>query len=203
MLKESKASRGLQGKIGSALAVIPLSPNQWTILALLVALAAAGVIAFTQNLLLGLALFILAGLLDAVDGAVARARNETTKFGAFLDGISDRFMEFFFLFAFLFYPLPAIFIDPKIWIAALTFFGTCMPAFIRAYAAYNCVISPEKAKAMGGLFERSERVLLIAVGLGAGILLSMDYFVYAIILATFLSILTVFQRLLYVYSARE
>jgi phosphatidylglycerophosphate synthase len=203
MLKESAASKGLQGKIGSILAVIPLSPNQWTILALLAALCAAGVIAFTQNLILGLALFVLAGLLDAVDGAVARARNETTKFGAFLDGISDRFMEFFFLFAFLFYPLPTVYADAKIWIAALIFFGTCMPAFIRSYAAYNGVISPEKAKLMGGFFERSERVLLLAIGLGAGIFLSMDYFVYAILLAIFLSILTVFQRLFYVYSARE
>jgi len=203
MLKESAASKGLQGKIGSALAVIPLTPNQWTVLALLVALCAAGAIAFTQDLFLGLALFIIAGLLDAVDGAVARARGETTKFGAFLDGVSDRFMEFFFLFAFLFYPLPTVYADPKVWIAALLFFGACMPAFIRAYAAYNGVISVEKAKAMGGFFERSERVLLLAVGLGAGILLSMDYFVYAIILAIFLSILTVFQRLFYIYSARE
>lgn len=202
MLKESKTSRGIQGKIGSVLAVIPLSPNQWTVLALLVALIAAGAI-ISQNLYLGLILFVIAGLLDAVDGAVARARNEATKFGAFLDGVSDRLMEFFFLFAFLFYPLPAIYLDAKIWIAALIFFGTCMPAYVRAYAGFNGVISQEKAKAMGGIFERSERVLLLAFGLAAGILVSMDYFVYAIIFATALSFLTLFQRIFYIYSARE
>jgi phosphatidylglycerophosphate synthase len=41
-----------------------------------------------------LALFLGAGLLDMVDGKVARARNEVSAFGAMLDLIGDRLLTF-------------------------------------------------------------------------------------------------------------
>ncbi len=40
------------------------------------------------------ALFLAAGLLDMVDGKVARARNETSAFGAMLDLVGDRLLTF-------------------------------------------------------------------------------------------------------------
>ena len=198
MLKQNSSSKGIQGKIGKILAVIPLRPNHWTVLALLLAIMGGLAIALMQDLLTGLILFSIGGALDLVDGAVARARNEATKFGGFLDGVSDRFMEALFLFAFMFYPLPEIMIDAKIWLAALVFLGTCMPSFIRAYAEHNEVISHEAAKKMGGLFERSERLLLVSAGLAAGIAITMDYFVGAVIVAVILSLITVLQRIMYV-----
>ncbi len=202
MLKQNSSSKGIQERIGGLLAFIPLRPNHWTVLALILAVMGAFAIALLQDLTLGLILFIIGGSLDMVDGAVARARNESTKFGGFLDGVSDRFMEALFLFAFMFYPLPEILIDSKIWLAALVFLGTCMPSFIRAYSEHHGVLTKEKAKAMGGIFERSERLILITAGLAAGILFSMDYFVGAIILAVLLSALTVLQRILYVLEYR-
>ncbi len=194
MLKQSEISKSLQMKIGNMLSFIPLSPNQWTVIAVIVAVIAAYEIAMGE-LVYGLVLFILAGALDMIDGAVARARGETTKFGGFLDGLSDRFVEALFLFSLMFYPLPTIFIDPKIWLAGLIFIGTCMPSFVRAYADHNEVISHEKAKGLGGIFERSERIILLAIGMAAGIFISMDYFVYAVILGIVLSALTVIQRI--------
>jgi len=202
MLKQNSSSKGIQEKIGDILAFIPLRPNHWTVLALILAVMGAFAIALLQDLTLGLMFFIVGGSLDLVDGAVARARNESTKFGGFLDGVSDRFMEALFLFAFMFYPLPEIVIDPKIWLAFLIFLGTCMPSFIRSYSEHHGVLTNEKAKSMGGIFERSERLILITVGLAAGILVSMDYFVGAIILAVILSALTVLQRILYVLQHR-
>lgn len=41
-----------------------------------------------------LALFLGAGLLDMVDGKVARARNETSAFGAMIDLVGDRLLTF-------------------------------------------------------------------------------------------------------------
>jgi phosphatidylglycerophosphate synthase len=41
-----------------------------------------------------IALFLGAGLLDMVDGKVARARNETSAFGAMIDLIGDRLLTF-------------------------------------------------------------------------------------------------------------
>ncbi|NYZ77351.1 CDP-alcohol phosphatidyltransferase family protein [Candidatus Micrarchaeota archaeon] len=197
MLKQNEKSKSLQMKIGQLLSFIPLSPNQWTLISLLLAFIGAYEI-ITGQLVYGLALFALSGIIDMVDGAVARARGETTKFGGFLDGVCDRLVEALFLISLMFYPLPYVWMDPKIWLAMLIFIGTCMPAYIRAYAAYNGVISVEKARAMGGLFERSERIILLFAGMLAGIFVSMDYFIYAVIAAIVLSAITVMQRIIVV-----
>lgn len=194
MLKQNEKSKSIQMKIGGVLSVIPLTPNQWTAIALLVAVAAAYFI-ITGELVYGLILFVLAGALDMVDGAVARASGQTSRLGGFLDGITDRFVEALFLFSLMFYSLPDIFIDTKIWLALLIFLGTCMPSYIRAYADHNQAISHEKAKAMGGFFERSERIMLLAIGMAAGLMFKMDYFVYAVIVATVFSAITVVQRI--------
>lgn len=194
MLKQTEAPKKLQDRMGSALAVIPLSPNQWTVLSVLVALGAATMIA-GGNLVFGLALFAVAAVLDVVDGAVARARGEASALGGFIDGVADRFVEAIFLFSFMFYPLPTVYLDPKIWLAALVFLGTCMPSFVRAYADHKGVITREKALSLGGICERSERLIIVMTGLAAGLLYSMDYFIYAIILAAALSFITVLQRL--------
>jgi archaetidylinositol phosphate synthase len=204
MLKQAKAALGMQERIGRALAIIPLSPNQWTILSLIVAMIAGLVVALFSNLPLGLSLFALAGLMDLVDGAVARARNEASAFGGFLDGVCDRFVEAAFLFSFMFVPLPSVFgIDSKIWLASLVFLGTCMPSFIRAYADYKGVIKREDADALGGVFERGERIGMLVLGLAAGIALSMQWFVYALALGSALSLITIIQRLLSISALRK
>jgi archaetidylinositol phosphate synthase len=195
MLKQDATARGLQSSIGKALAIIPLTPNQWTILSLFVAFVAGAAIAY-GNLPLGLALFALAGMMDLIDGAVARARGEVSALGGFIDGVVDRFVEAIFLFSFMFVPLPTILVDAKIWLASLVFLGTCMPSFIRAYADHKGVLKREKALALGGVFERSERLGLVIIGLAIGIIFSMQYFVYAVMLASALSLVTIMQRLL-------
>jgi len=194
MLKQESSLRKLQTSVGKTLAIIPLSPNHWTILSLLVALIAGIMISFGE-LFLGLFLFAFAALLDLVDGAVARATGQVSKFGGFIDGVADRFVEAVFLFSFMFYPLPEIFIDAKIWLASVLFLGTCMPSFVRAYADHKEVIAKSKALALGGICERSERLLIIIIGLFAGIIFSMDFFVYSLIIASFLSAITILQRL--------
>ena len=195
MLKQIGFLKKLQQSLGQLLSAIPLSPNQWTVLSILVALVAGAMIA-SGDLFLGLVLFAAAGAFDLIDGAVARARGEVSKLGGFIDGVADRFVEAIFLFSFMFYALPVVFVDPKIWLAAVIFLGTCMPSFIRAYADHKGVVSREKALALGGLCERSERLGILVLGLAAGILLSMEYFVYALILVSALSLITIAQRLL-------
>lgn len=199
MLKQDSGAKGLQASLGRALAIIPLSANGWTLLSVIAALAAAAMIAL-NNLFAGLALFALAGLCDVIDGAVARARGQTSEIGGFIDGVADRFVEALFLFSFMFYQLPTVIADPKIWLALVIFLGTCMPSFIRAYADHKGAISRDKALALGGVFERGERILLIVAGLAAGLALNMDYFIYALILASALSLATILQRLFAILS---
>ena len=195
MLKQDSGLRNLQDSLGNVLALIPLTPNQWTFFSLILALVAGIAIALFGNLAIGLALFAFAGLFDVIDGAVARARGEVSALGGFIDGIADRFVEAIFLFSFMFLPLPAIFIDAKIWIALAVFLGTCMPSFIRAYADHKGALSKEKANALGGIFERSERIIVLVLGLGFGLALSMDYFVYSLMVVSALSLVTIIERM--------
>jgi archaetidylinositol phosphate synthase len=75
----------------------PLSPNQITGLALAGNLVAAGLLAAAaldyRLFLVAPAVVAVAGLLDAFDGLVARARNESTRFGDFLDHLCDRISD--------------------------------------------------------------------------------------------------------------
>ncbi len=202
MIKQNSFLRNLQTSFGELFAKLPLTPNHWTVLSLLIAIIGAIHNAIGQ-LMIGLILFVVSAFCDAIDGAVARARNETSNLGAFIDGVTDRFVEFLFLFSFMFVPLPIIYLDSKIWIAGAIFFGTMMPSFIRAYSDHKEVISKKEANALGGLCERSERITLLVLGLLASLITSsMNYFVYAIILVIILSIITILQRLAFILSKK-
>lgn len=72
----------------------PLSPNQITLIALTLNLAAAALLAFAGE---NPALFLIAplviaagGMLDAIDGLVARHRGMQSRLGDFVDHFSDR-----------------------------------------------------------------------------------------------------------------
>ena len=195
MLKQNSSLRQLQSSFGTMMAKIPISPNQWTVISFLVAISAAFVIAYDNDLVAGLLLFAVAGALDLVDGAVARATGKITKLGGFIDGISDRFVEALFLFSLMFYPLPVVLIDPVIWLALAVFLGTSMPSFVRAYADHKEVMEKQKALEIGGICERSERIIILVLGLGAGLAISIEYFVYSLILVSVLSAVTIVQRI--------
>jgi len=187
---------GLQDKIGRTLSVIPLSPNQWTLLSFLLALSASFMI-FQKHFFYGAVLFLFAILFDAVDGAVARATNRVTKFGAFFDGLIDRLTEGFVLLS-LFFSVSADFYT-SLSILFLLFFGTFMTSFVRAYAHHRGVISEEDIAKMSGFFERGERTILIFL-----ILLVYDFnlqwFSYLVVFGALLSIFTFLQRFFYIYK---
>ncbi len=72
----------------------PLSPNETSLAALLLNLMAA-VALFGRYFLAAVALVAVGGLFDAMDGIVARTRNEATRFGDFLDHCLDRLSDTF------------------------------------------------------------------------------------------------------------
>ncbi|MFH1785134.1 MAG: CDP-alcohol phosphatidyltransferase family protein [Candidatus Micrarchaeota archaeon] len=202
MLKQNKKLKTTQSSFGSFFARFPLSPNQWTLLSLIIALIAGFAIAFLHDLIAGLMLFVLAAGVDAIDGAVARAKKQVSKIGGFLDGVIDRFVEAIFLFSFMFYQLPTIYVDTKIWLSAVIFLGACMPSFIRAYADHKGVLSTEKALKLGGICERIERLMILIIGLVVGIFYNMDFFIYSLILVVALSLITIIQRIVSVVNQK-
>ena len=77
-------------KIAKALAWAP--PNAITLASLALATAAAAAL-HTLGIWTAIALAAASAALDALDGAVARLRNEVTKLGAVLDSVCDRYSD--------------------------------------------------------------------------------------------------------------
>lgn len=67
----------------------PLSPNAITLLALVLNLAGAALL-YSRRFLVAIVFIAAGGLLDALDGIVARVQNKATRYGDFLDHVGDR-----------------------------------------------------------------------------------------------------------------
>ena len=84
--------RSLAMRVMKKLANTPITPNHITILGLLFALAVAWLAGAGFLLAAGLVLGI-SSITDIADGALARARNACTDYGAFFDSLLDRIGE--------------------------------------------------------------------------------------------------------------
>ena len=185
-------------KIGMLFAKIPLTPNQWTIVSLIPAVA--GFYFLTQhNMPYALFAFIVAAMADAIDGGVARVRGQVTNFGAYLDGMTDRFVEAALIFGLMFYGYADWFLTGTMWLSMMLFFGTLMTAFSRAYADHRkAVTDPDALAEMGGILERAERMVLIFVSM-ALTLVNPLYATYLIAVVVALAVATVAQRMWFTY----
>lgn len=68
-----------------------VSPNKVTMLRVCLTPVVAWCMA-THNYSLGIVIFVLAALTDALDGSMARTRNQVTKFGMLFDPFADKFL---------------------------------------------------------------------------------------------------------------
>jgi len=173
--------------VGAALAKTGITPNIMTLITLVPALV--GCYAYSiREPVYGALMIILTGVLDMFDGAIARALNKVTRFGATFDHVLDRYAEFLIV-------LGIIAGGYCGWVAGLfALFGMLMASFTRA-----------KAESVGGLksctvgiAERQEKLLLLILG---SVLVGVfpDTLNYAIIIVGVLSHITVAQRLHYTW----
>jgi len=79
--------------MGRALAKLGFTPNSLTLIGLGLTFACCLYLVLTKNVFVFCIVVVCAALFDALDGAVARATNTSTPFGAYLDAICDRFSE--------------------------------------------------------------------------------------------------------------
>jgi len=180
-------------KTGIIFSKIPLSPNKWTILSLLVAIAAAYYLA--KDLFIEAAvIFIIAGFLDIVDGAVARVTGRVTKFGAYLDTIVDRYVEAIIILALLFVSLPEtnFYFPIKFWVF-LYLFGAMMTTYAKATAKEKEIV-PEGSELKGGILERAERLIVLFAAIVAAYFNPL-YLSYAIVLLAVLTNFSALQRI--------
>lgn len=202
MLKANNSLLGASVRVGTIFSKLGITPNQWTVISLLPAIL--GFVALVYNeLLIGVGLFILSGLLDVVDGAVARVTGAVSNLGAFLDGIIDRYVELLMymgVFVYLSNNLIYDILIPHSYWIALLIFGALMPTFVRSYADHRGVVTePEDHKRMGGLIERAERLGMMFAGMILGAF-DITYLIYMVVVTAVLSNFTALQRIWFVVA---
>jgi CDP-diacylglycerol--glycerol-3-phosphate 3-phosphatidyltransferase len=107
----------------------------------------------------GGALTLITGLLDTLDGTLARATGQSKKFGAFLDSVLDRYTELiiFLGIGFYFYRQDGG-RGSFIWLLLLLIlFGSLMVSYTRARAeglGEGCLV---------GFFQRGERIIFVGL----------------------------------------
>jgi CDP-diacylglycerol--glycerol-3-phosphate 3-phosphatidyltransferase len=146
------------------LAQTRVSPNALTAAGVSLCIAASVLVYFEYRneylfYWLGGAVFVIGSLLDILDGALARSSGKGTPFGAFLDSTTDRVGEGFMIGS-----------------IGLVFFrhgDEVALAFAMAAIAGSFLVSYTRARAEAlglrgnvGLGSRTERVVVISVGLG-------------------------------------
>jgi CDP-diacylglycerol--glycerol-3-phosphate 3-phosphatidyltransferase len=169
-----------------ALSKTGLTPNTLTLLGFLWSLAAAVVIAKEYLFLAGL-LVLFSGAFDLFDGALARAKGQGTKFGAFLDSTLDRLSEAALLCGLLvlYATQPSTL---EIWLIFITLIGSASVSYVRARAeglGMKCEV---------GIFTRPERVIVLALGL------LLNGVVIALWIMATLTLVTLVQRIIYVWQ---
>lgn len=85
-------NRRLSVPIAGALARTPLTPNQVSIAALVIAVASAWLLALGRNIEAGI-LIQASSIVDGVDGDLARAKSLATRFGGVFDAVLDRYAD--------------------------------------------------------------------------------------------------------------
>ena len=130
-----------------------VSPNTITLMSL-VACAACGATAATGHLATAAWLYIIAGILDILDGRLARATGKQTQAGALFDSVSDRWGELFVLSGMAWY------LRGSLWLLAamLAISGSMMVSYTRARGEGLGL------KLDGGMMQRAERIALVAIG---------------------------------------
>jgi CDP-diacylglycerol--glycerol-3-phosphate 3-phosphatidyltransferase len=126
---------------------------------------------------------LIMGPVDAMDGVLARLRNEASEWGAFVDSVTDRYAELFIYLGFLIY---FYFVHPNpigVLFTYLAAAGSVLVSYIKARA------DASKLDANVGLLTRVERYVILIPGLMFNLPL------YVVIIIAVLANFTALQRI--------
>ena len=193
----SRVKKQLQGLVQPLVQLFArahFSPNVLTTLSLV--LVAISAVEFGRgSLRIAGVWYLLGGLFDVFDGAVARASNRVTKFGALFDSTLDRYSELLVFLGLGFYFIGTNSFHAKFQLlmfvvifAALS--GSFMVSYVRARAEgldYDCRV---------GLLQRPERLVLV----GVSALISEYVLIAALFLIAIFAHFTAIQRMYFIWK---
>jgi len=161
--------------ITKPLALLPLTPNQFTFLAVPLALIAAYFL-YLQNFGFALLFVILAVLVDVLDGGFAANKGLKSNFGNYFDAIVDKVVECIFYVGFAF-------ITPILAILALA--GTMLESYAKPRVGLVIIADNHDWPAIG---ERSDRLLVLIIGLAVAAIIPQNslLIIQAVLLLIFL-----------------
>ena len=169
-----------------------LSPNAITLLGFFVCVAAAWLVS-AGWLLAGGIVFLVGGGLDMFDGALARMTGKASPFGALMDSVFDRLGE------------AALFVGLGLYFLRGGFEGdvlTLYVAILLLALIFSQVVSYLRARGEGlgaftrdGIMTRTERVIILGVGLIADGLTDFSLMPWILLAIAVISCFTLFQRM--------
>jgi len=162
-----------------------VTPNAITLAGLLVNVCVAILVA-SGNLTAAGIVLLASGLFDGLDGALARRIGVTSKFGAFLDSMIDRYSEAFVLFGLLVYTG-----DHGLWLEQRLVYFILVGSLLVSYAR-------SRAEGLGieckvGLLTRIERYLITSA------MLILQQLTIGLVVLAVLTHVTVVQRMAHVW----
>lgn len=168
-------------KIGKIFASTGLSPNFWTAVGLVFALASAVIYGLNIEfgLIIGGVLLLVSGFFDMVDGQVARVTGKTSHKGSYLDSMFDKIAEV----AVFLGLLVGGYAEPYLVLLAITL------SLLVSYARAKSDVLNIKLQGIG-IGERAERLLVIAI---IGIV---GYMEPAVIIVVIIAGITLVQRMI-------
>jgi CDP-diacylglycerol---glycerol-3-phosphate 3-phosphatidyltransferase len=169
-----------------------VTANTVTVLGLVITVVAAILIG-SGGLLAGALILMGGSLLDAVDGALARATGGGTPFGGFLDSTIDRASEAIVYLAIAAYYLQSSSPTWPVLAAFIALAGSFMVSYSRARAEGIGV------SAAVGIAPRTERLVLIIAGLGLAGLGIGPALIVALWIIAALTVATTAQRIWHVW----
>jgi len=135
---------------------------------------------------------LLSGVMDTLDGSLARSSGKVTKFGALYDSVLDRYSEAIYLFGMAFYFVKEEYFFTTVAIA-VALGGSLMVSYVRARAealGFDCKV---------GLMQRPLRIVL----LGFGGLIHIHILVVAIWVVAVFANVTAIQRIVHVWNCDQ
>jgi CDP-diacylglycerol--glycerol-3-phosphate 3-phosphatidyltransferase len=188
-----EGGRALLAPVVRLAIALHLTPNTITVIGLLITLVASALVG-SGWLLIGAAILTAGSLLDAVDGALARATGSGTAFGSFLDSTLDRASE-----AILYIGIGAWLLASQpepVW--------PIMALMIALAGSFQVSYTHARAEGIGlaadvGLAPRTERLVLVIAGIALAGLGFAAGLLIAIVAIAALTIATVVQRILHVW----
>lgn len=154
-------NRRISRPMAQWLAPTPLTPNAATCITTLIAIAAALAIAVGWNIAGGIGIQAVS-IIDGVDGELARLKGMSTRFGAVLDAVSDRYADAIMLGGMTVYAARFEDLPRPEFVGMLALAGALSVSYSRARIEASLRIEP--GDGVFGLASRDARLLVAAIG---------------------------------------